>query len=285
MEGTEKMGTLLKKDKKLRMLLHSIAAILLGLTMIFPLLIMVSITLKPEASIFIKPLQLIPDQIYWGNYTVVLSNKYFPSWYGNTILIVIFTLLCRGFVVTLAAYAFARLKFRGRDALFLLALSGLMITSDTTIVARYLLYKYLGLIDTMWVIVLPGAFAVFFLFMMRQFFFSIPMELSEAALIDGCNHFKIYYAIILPLMKPALMTMTVFTLIWTWNEYTDAFIFITRIDRQMISVGLKYFADANGARIGAQMAGASFGIIPPILLFLFTQKYFVEGIASSGIKG
>ena len=279
------MGALLKKNKKSSVIVYSILGLIIGAVMVFPLLIMLSISLKPEASIFVKPLQLIPDEIFLGNYKVVFSNKYFARWYINTIEIVIFTLLLRGFVVTLAAYAFARLRFRGRNGLFLLVLTGLMITPDTTIVARYLLYKYMGLIDTMWVIIIPGAFSVFFLFMMRQFFFSIPMELSEAALIDGCSHFKIYYSIILPLMKPALMTMTVFTLIWSWNDYTDPFIFITRIERQMISVGLKYFADANGARIGAQMAGASFGVIPPILLFLFTQKYFVEGIASSGIKG
>ena len=267
------------------MLIQSLSALILGVLMVFPLIIMLSITFKPEAMIFVNPLQLIPDKFYFQNYIEVLKNQYFLVWYKNTIIIVILTLLIRGFVVTLAAYAFARLKFRGRNGIFLLLLTGLMITPDTTIVSRYLLYKYIGLIGTMWVIVLPAAFAVFFLFMVRQFFYGIPMELSEAALIDGCNHFRIYYQIILPLMKPALMTMTIFTVIWSWNDYTDPFVFITKINRQMISVGLKYFADANGAKIGAQMAGASFGIIPPILIFLFTQKYFIQGIATTGVKG
>ncbi len=206
-------------------------------------------------------------------------------WYLNTLIAIFLIVVLRFAVVTTAAYAFARLRFRGSRVLFLLILSGMLITPDTTIVSRYLVYKYLALIDTVWAVVIPSAFQVFFLFMLRQFFIGIPKDLTEAAIIDGCSHFQIYYKIILPLTRPALISMVLFTFIWTWNNFIDPFIFINRPEIQLISVGLQYFTDQNGSLYALQMTGATFGIIPPIIIFGITQKYFVQGIAATGIKG
>nr|WP_244209219.1 carbohydrate ABC transporter permease [Paenibacillus ferrarius] len=185
----------------------------------------------------------------------------------------------------MAAYAFARLNFKGRNILLLISLSTLAIPPDTTIVARFLIYKYMHLINTHWALIIPAVFDVFFLFLLRQFFMGIPKELTEAAIIDGCSHYRVYFRIILPLAVPALMTMIVFSFVYIWNDYATPFIFISSEKKQMVTVGLQYFSTQYGSNYSLQMAGAAFVILLPILLFVFAQKFFVEGITSSGIKG
>jgi multiple sugar transport system permease protein len=287
MERTEEMGSLLGVSGKYdyQKLLISIFAFLLGLTMLMPFIFMLSVTFKSEAMVFVDPLKLIPDKFYFNNYVKIFNHPLYKIWYFNTLLTILLIIVLRFVVVTTSAYAFARLKFRGSRILFLVILSGMLITPDTTIVARYLIYQYLSITDSLWAVVIPSSFQVFFLFMLRQFFIGIPTDLTEAAIIDGCSHFQIYYKIILPLTKPALITMILFTFIWTWNNFIDPFVFISRPERQLISVGLQYFTDQNGSLYALQMTGATFGIILPIILFAFTQKYFVQGVASSGIKG
>jgi multiple sugar transport system permease protein len=206
-------------------------------------------------------------------------------WYWNSIRITLITMPLRGFLVSLAAYAFARMRFRGKNALFLLFMATMMITPEATIIPRYLMYKGMGLVDTQWAIVVPAVFDVFFLFMLRQFFMTIPRELSEAAFIDGTGHFWVYSRIVLPLSKPALVTMVLFTFIWMWNDYVNPFVFINSMEKQMITTGLQFFQAREGANYALQMAGATFAVIPTVILFTFTQKYFVQGIATSGIKG
>jgi len=152
-------------------------------------------------------------------------------------------------------------------------------------VPRYLIYKQIGLLNTHWAIILPSMFDVFFVFLLRQFFMGIPHEFTEAAIIDGCSHFSIYYRIALPLAKPAMVTMVLFSFLWTWNNYIDPYIFISNRDVQLISVGLQYFQSEQGANYALQMAGASMAVIPSIILFIVTQKYFIEGVSSSGVKG
>jgi multiple sugar transport system permease protein len=164
-------------------------------------------------------------------------------------------------------------------------MSTMMITPEATIVPRYLLYKVMGLVDTQWAIIIPAVFDVFFLFMLRQFFMTIPKELSEAALLDGYGHFRIYYRIILPLSKPALVTMALFTFIWLWNDYINPFVFINTMKRQLITTGLQFFQSREGANYALQMAGATFAVVPTVFLFTFTQRYFVQGITTSGLKG
>jgi len=281
------MGTLLmnKIQFDLKKTVFSIFAFFIGLTMLTPLIFMISVTFKTEAMVFVDPLKLIPEHFYFGNYIKIFNHPLYKIWYLNTLITIILTIALRFIVVTTAAYAFARLNFRGSRVLFLFILSGMLITPDTTIVARYLIYQYLSITDTLWAVVIPSSFQVFFLFLLRQFFTGIPNDLTEAAIIDGSSHFQIYYKIILPLTKPALITMILFTFIWTWNNFIDPFVFISRPELQLISVGLQYFTDQNGSLYALQMTGATFGIILPIILFAFTQKYFVQGVASSGIKG
>jgi multiple sugar transport system permease protein len=259
--------------------------LIVGISMVLPFLFMLSASFKINAEVFQNPMQLIPAHVYTGNYTKLFDHPFYFKWYWNSIRIVLITIVLRGFFVTLAAYAFAKLRFRFRELLLVILLAFTLIPSDTTVIARYLFYKQLGLYDTQWVIILPAIFDVFFLFLLRQFFRSVPDELSESAIVDGCSHFKIYYSIILPLCVPALITMSLFTFIWMWNDYVSPFLFLNSMDKQMLTVGLQYFQGEAGSNYGLQMAGASLCILIPVISFSFAQKYFVEGIAMSGIKG
>lgn len=287
MERAEKMGTLLKSSPKARDRFGIYAALMfiIGLTMITPLIFMISASFKPAAMITQEPLKIIPDHLFLDNFKAVFTHPYYFKWYLNSIVVVAAVIIFRVFFVTMAGYAFARLKFPFKDTLFILVFSIWMIPSDTTIISRYLFYKYLHLIDSLWVVILPAVFDVFLLFLIRQFFMQIPFDLTESALIDGCPHFKIYYLILLPLAKPALLTMVLFTFIWTWNAYAEPFVFINKQEKQLITVGLQYFQEMGGSNIAMQLAGACLGIIPPVVLFIIAQKYFIQGIATSGIKG
>jgi multiple sugar transport system permease protein len=282
------MGTLLSPQKarsEAALIALSLLVFVVGLFMITPFVFMISASFKHPGLVFVEPLRIIPKVIYMGNFKRVLADPLYPLWYWNSIRIVLITIPLRALLVSLAAYAFARLQFKGKNAIFLLFMSTMMITPEATIVPRYLMYKTFRLIDTQWAIIIPAVFDVFFLFMLRQFFMTIPKELSEAAFIDGYGHLRIYWRIVVPLSKPALVTMVLFTFIWMWNDYVNPFVFINSMKKQLITTGLQFFQSREGANYALQMAGATFAVIPTVFLFSFTQRYFVQGIATSGIKG
>lgn len=288
------MGTLLgvssgkqssEKSGKQKKLLYTVLMLLIGCIMVAPIVFMLSASFRNTVDVMTNPLNLFSAKSNLDNYRQIFRHPFYFGWYWNSIWVVALCIVFRVLVVSMAAYAFARLRFRGREILFLFLLSTIMVTPDTTIVSRYLLYKYMGLIDTPMAIIIPAAFNVFFMFLMRQFFMGIPYELTEAALVDGCSHYRIFFQVILPLAKPAMMTVILFTFIWTWNDFVTPFLFITPVQKQLLTVGLGFFQNDAGSNISLQMAGASLGIIPPILVFIAAQDYFVEGIASSGIKG
>lgn len=273
------------KKKKFGKIILTAVLFLFGIACIFPFIFMLSSSFKPLNEIFVYPIKLIPEHFILSNYAEVFSEKYnFIQWYGNTLVMVFLIIILKIGIVTLTAYAFARLRFKGRDVLFLVLLSSMMIPPDAVIIPKYVIFKAFGIVDSMWSIILPSIFDVFFVFMVRQFFLAIPETLSEAAIIDGCSHFKIYSRIILPLAKPAIVTMILFTFIWAWNDYMGPYIFITSPEKQMLSVGIKMFQVNNAVDYGLQMAAATLVLVPILIVFLFCQKYFIEGIATSGMK-
>jgi ABC-type sugar transport system, permease component len=258
---------------------------LFGLLMILPFVFMVSASFKPQAMITTEPLKWIPDSLYLENYRQALAYPGFFRWYLNSIWICAATIAIRALVVTMAAYAFARMDIPGKELVFVALFSSWMIPTDTTLVARYLVIKGLGLYGSPWAVILSFSFDVFMLFMMRQFFMKIPFDLTEAAVVDGCSHVAIYLRIILPLVKPALATMSLFTFIWTWNSFMEPYIFIGTLKNQTLTVGLQYFQNKGGVDLGMMLAGATMGTLPVIVLFSLSQRYFIQGIAQSGIKG
>lgn len=271
---------------KIRYAIYTGIMLLIALFSLMPLVFMLSSSFKPMGQVFEYPFRLIPRTLILHNYTDLFSKDYmFVRWYTNTIVMEITMISLKVFITGITAYAFARLRFKGRDTLFLILLAALMIPGEVTLIPRYVVYRYLHITDTMWCMVLPYTFDVFLVFMVRQFFISIPFALSESALIDGCNHFKIFYRIILPLSKPAMVTMVLFTFVWSWNDFVNPFIFITNPKNQMITVGIQFFQSFAVPNYSMQMAAAALLLIPVIALFLFAQKSFIEGITMTGIKG
>lgn len=260
--------------------------LLIGVANLFPFIFMISSSFKPLSKIFEFPFKIIPDPFILKNYIDIMNPRYdFTRWYANSIVMVVLTLLFKTIIVSITAYSFARLRFRGKDKIFIIFLSALMLPGDVTLIQRYVIYKFINITDTVWALVLPFTFDVYFVFLLRQFFITIPNELTESAIIDGCGHLRIFYKIILPLAKPAVVTMLLFTFVWSWNDYTSPFIFITDVKKQMLTVGIAMFQETKSQNYALQMAGSSLSLVPVLILFLFLQKYFVEGIATSGIKG
>ncbi len=258
---------------------------ILGLINIFPFIFMLSSSFKPLNQIFEYPMRLIPKTFILTNYSDLFSSQYlFIRWYSNTAVMVVTLILLKILIVSITAYAFAKLEFPGKNIIFLILLSAMMIPNDAVLIPKYIIFKFLGITDTMWSIVLPGIFDVFFVFLLRQFYLSIPKTLSEAAVIDGCSHFSIYSKVIMPLAGPAIITMIMFTFIWAWNDYMAPYIFITTPEKQMISVGMKMFQVSNAVDYGLLMAASSLVLIPILILFVFAQKYFIQGVATSGMK-
>lgn len=283
--ATEMLSLHKKKDFYKKIIL-TVLMVLLGVINVFPFIFTLSSSFKPLNEIFVYPIKLIPDTFIWSNYTSLLSKEYnFMRWYGNTILRVTLTISMKFFIVSLTAYVFAKMQFKGKNVIFLTLLSSMMIPPEAMIIPKYIIFKNIHITNTIWSVVLPGVFDSYFVFMLRQFFMSIPDSLSEAGIIDGCGHFRIYSKIVLPLAKPAIVTMVLFTFIWGWNDYMNPYIFITDTNKQMLSVGIKLFQSGYSTNYGMQMAAAMLVLLPVLLVFLFTQKYFVEGVATSGMKG
>lgn len=260
---------------------------LLGLSCIFPFIFMLSSSFKVSGEVMKFPFHLIPENATLDNFTGLFTNGMyrFEKWYLNTIIMTASCIIIKIFFVSFTAYGFAKINFKGKDIIFLVLLSAMMIPGDIMILPRYIIFKNLAILDTMWALVLPSCVDVYFVFLMRQSFISIPESISEAAKIDGCGHLRIYWQVIFPLSKPSIATMALFSFTWAWNDYMGPYLYISTMDKQMLSVGVKLFASGLVQDYGAQMAAATVVLIPVLAAFLFCQRFFIEGVASSGVKG
>jgi multiple sugar transport system permease protein len=262
--------------------------IVLGIAMLYPLLWMVSSSFKPTETIFRDP-SIWPRQVDFDNYTegwTALAHPFhFYLW--NSAVIAFFSVVGNLLSCSLAAYAFARLKFRGRTIFFALMLSTLMLPIHVLIVPRYVLFSELGWINTNLPLIVPKFFATdaFFIFLMVQFIRGLPRELDEAARMDGCGHFRIYWRIIMPLSLPALATSALFTFIWTWNDFFSQLIFLTDPNLYTAPVALNSFLDGQGESAWGQLFAMSVVALAPIFgFFLAGQRYLTQGFATTGLK-
>ncbi|MCD6101170.1 MAG: carbohydrate ABC transporter permease [Thermotogae bacterium] len=267
-----------------------VIAISIAISMILPFLWMVSTSLKDNNQIFMIPPQWIPKPVHWENYKKVFELLNFGRYYLNTIIVTAGRMVGMFFVCTMAGYAFARLKFPGREVLFILLLSSLMIPFEVLMVPTFILIKKLHWINTYQALIIPqalGAFGgAFNVFLMRQFFATIPKELEEAAIIEGASPFRIFWNIMLPLVKPAIASLVIFTFSSAWNDFTYPLIVTNTDDMKVLSLGIAGF---KGFREGMtqwnlMMASATISILPVVIVFLCAQKYFVEGITTTGMK-
>ena len=222
----------------------------------------------------------------WSNYTKVIEVMPFAKFYFNSIFVAICVTIGQVATSAMSGYAFSRLSFPGRDKLFMGYLATMMIPYAVLLVPLYILMNWLNWIDTYKALIVPAMFSAYGTFMLRQFFMGIPVDLEDAAKIDGCNYFRIFLHIILPLSKPALATLTVFTFMGSWMNFMWPLIVVNSIKMKTLPVGLAYFQETGfGTEYNLLMAGAVMATIPIIIVFVFTQRFFVEGIKMSGLKG
>lgn len=256
---------------------------IIALLTIFPFIAMIIISFRPQGSIYEGIFARIPPIL--DNYKVVISDKNFINWYSNTIFTVVITIILRLGVTLPAAYAFSRMKVPFKSILLLIFGSAFMIPPEATMVSRYLFFKNINLLDNIFVIVLPEISEVFYLVLIIEFFKTIPKDYQEAAYMDGATTEKILTKIFIPLSKPIIATTILFSFINIWNNFLDPYLFIKTQSKQLITPALQYFANRGGVNIPVQLAGATIAIVPIIILFIFSQNYFITGVNSSGIKG
>lgn len=285
------MAQILKARKKyIGKILLYILIIIAAVGMLYPILWMLSGSFKPEAEIFARA-GLIPQTITLDNYIkgwAGISGITFTTYYKNTLIMVLFAIIGNVLSCSLTAYAFARLKFRFKTILFALLMATIMLPQHASLIPQYILFSRLGWLDSIKPIIVPKFFATdaFFCFLLVQFIKGLPKELDQAAAIDGCSQFGIFIRIIIPLMLPAIVTVTIFTFLWTWNDFFTQLIYISNPRKFTIALGLRSFLDATGkSSYGSLLAMSLTSIVPILILFIFFQKFLIDGIATSGLKG
>ncbi|MCM3712978.1 carbohydrate ABC transporter permease [Alkalihalobacillus oceani] len=275
----------LASKKNVLKLLSIIGISACALITLVPLVWMLATSLKIESEAITFPPTLIGSRLAFENFADAWNFIPFGRYFFNTIFVSVSIVILELLTASLAAYAFARLRFPGRDLLFVLYLSTLMIPVQVTIIPQFILMNYFGWIDTYQGLILPNAFTAFGTFLLRQFFLGIPYELEEAGRIDGCTRFGLYWRIILPLGKPALAALAVFSFVNQWNNFLWPLIMTNSVEMRVLSVGLQAFQLQYGTVWHLMMAAAAIAIIPSILVFVFLQRYLEEGITMSGMGG
>jgi len=265
-----------------------LAYIVLGITgfvMVFPFIYMFLSSLKPSAEVVQVPPTLWPSEVRWSNYLEVLNIVPLGTQLINTIIVTVLVVL--GWVLTsvLAGYAFARLEFPGREWLFGAYLATLMVPFAVLIVPMYRLMLVFGWVDRLEALIIPWLFTAYGTFLLRQFFMSVPRDLEDAALIDGASHWGILFRIFLPLARPAIATLATFAFLYAWNSFLWPLIIISSPARKVVTQGLVDLQALYAARVDLIMAGSTLAVLPTLIVFLFAQRYFIEGIATSGLAG
>ncbi len=283
--GKRKKMNQKRKDSLRKIMIHGILIILSGL-FIFPFLWMVSTALKGAEGLFEIPPRLIPAEPLWSNFPKALTTIPFIKYAGNTIFITVMVIIGAVSSSTISAYSFARLKWKGRDVWFMIMLATMMLPGIVTMIPVFVIFSKLKWINTFLPLIVPAFFAsAFNVFLLRQFFKTIPMELAEAAKIDGCREFGIFLRIFVPLCKPAVLTIAVFTFMNTWNDFFGPLIYLNDSDKFTLALGLRSFQQRFLSQWNLMMAAAIVVMSPTLIVFFLFQKVFIEGITLTGIKG
>jgi multiple sugar transport system permease protein len=253
--------------------------------MIVPFIWMLSTSFKAPGRTFVYPPEWIPRPFVWQNYVEMWQALPFSQFFLNSIKIAALSTIGQLLTCSMGAFAFSILKFKGRDFLFLVLIATLMIPYQVTLIPTFILFSKIGWVGThlpLWVPAFWGG--AFGTFLLRQFYLTIPLDLAESARIDGANIFQIFTHIYLPLSKPAMATLGIFTFMWSWNDLLNPLIYVSELKQLTLTVGLSFFQNQYGGKWTLMMAGAVVSILPILLIFFFAQKYFIQGIAMTGIK-
>ncbi len=260
--------------------------IVLSIVFLMPLFWLILTSLKTPSQIVTAPLSWWPQPVVWGNYLEMLDVAPFFQYLKNTLIIIVFNLGGALLVNPLVAYSFARLRWPGRDIIFIITLGSMMIPFASQMIPLYTLFRHLGWLNTFLPLIVPVWFGqAYLIFLLRQFFLTIPWELSDAARIDGASEFGIFSRIIYPLIKPALACVAIFQIVYDWNDFLAPLIWLNTQDKFTLAIGLQLFSGAHSTQWNLQMAYATLMTIPMVVLFFFFSRYFTEGLTITGIKG
>jgi len=268
-------------------IMHTIL-IALSFMFIFPFLWMLFTALKTPQELLKGTDVFFPKDAQWQNFKLAITTVPFFMYLKNSIIIVVLGVIGTLFSSTVTAYAFAKLKWPGRDTFFIIMLATMMIPIQVILIPTYIMYSKIGWLGTRLPLIIPyyfGGGAAFYIFMLRQFFKGIPNELTESAIVDGANHFQIFRIIMLPLCKPALITVALFTFMLLWNDYFGPLIYLSDPEQWTLALGLRAFQNQYTNRFDLMMAASILVMLPTLVIFFFAQKQFIEGITFSGIKG
>lgn len=274
------------KKRAARFFLYAVL-LLLSAFYLLPFVWMVRSSLMPMYQIFTVPPVLLPDPVEWGNYSQAMSAVPFGQYYLNTSFITLMTVLGTVVSSTLSAYAFSRVQWPGRDKIFGLLMTGMMLPFAVTLIPLFIGWKTVHAIDTYWPLILPAWLGggMSNVFLLRQFFRGIPREYDEAAFVDGAGHIVIFTRIILPLTKPAIITVAIFSFLASWNDFLGPLVYLNSESRYTVALGLQQFMGTYSAQWHLMMAASTVAIIPVVVLFFFGQRYLIEGISLTGVKG
>ena len=272
-------------SKRIFKIITVIILVILAVAMLFPFVWMVLGSFKPKDELFATPMSLLPQKWMFSNYHDVFTKIPFAKFYGNTAFVSIVSTLGQVVTCSLSAYAFSKLHFKGRDGLFLLYLATMMIPYQVIMIPQYELVRNMGLLNSHWSLILLHWFSPYGVFLLRQFMISIPDSLVESARIEGAGEFKILTSIILPLAKSALATLVTLKFLDSWNDFTAPMIMLNDKSKYTIQLGLRMFQQEFGVEYTLILAGTTLSLIPILIIYIFAQNYFIEGIANTGIKG
>ncbi|MEU7616520.1 carbohydrate ABC transporter permease [Micromonospora rifamycinica] len=262
-----------------------LALVLAAVALLLPFYWMVMSSLKTNSDVFTVPIRWVPDTLVWRNYLDIWQRSDMTTWLGNTLLLSVLVTLLQVFTGSFAAYGFARVRFPGRNLLFLAYIGTIAVPWQSYMIPQFVLMSKLHLSNTLWAIVALQAFGAFGVFLMKQFYETIPEELSESARVDGLSEFGIYRRIMLPLSRPALASLTLLTFVTTWNDYLGPLIYLRAPELRTIQLGLRTFISQYNAEYALIMTGSVLSVLPVAVIFLLGQRHFVEGIATTGLKG
>src|SRR5579864_967114 len=267
--------------------LRYLIVIVLGLFFLVPFLWMVSTSLKDSGQAYTFPPLLIPQPLTFENYQALWGGQLpFNLFYVNTTIIVIFVEIGTLLSCTLVAFSFARLRWRGRNFWFVVLLATLMLPFQVVMIPTYIIFRILGWLDTFLPLIVPAFFGnAFYIFLLRQYFMTLPKDLEDAARVDGASTLRVLWQIFLPLSKPVLLTVSMFVFVGTWNDFLGPLIYLTTLEKMTISVGLSIYEGFRSPNWPGLMAGATLAMLPILVLFLLFQRYFVKGIVLTGMKG
>lgn len=264
-------------------------AVMIALSAIFlvPLVWLISTSLKEQGQVFAFPPVWIPDPVRWSNYPEALNRAPLLRWLGNTTFITATTILGNVVASSMVAFGFARLRFPGRGPLFVLLLSTMMLPEVVTLIPRFVLFRSVGWVDTFWPLIVPAFFGggAYNIFLVRQFYMTIPTDFDEAARIDGASNWMIWWRILVPLSTPVLIAVAIFSFVSHWNDFMHPLIYLFSEDKKTLALGLRAFISPTDASWQISMAASMFLVIPVILIFFFGQRYFIKGVTMTGISG